>query len=70
MGIMIIRLGSPRITGEGLRIGTARRPPEACRRASLHHGISTMCGCPIWLPAKSSSRKDSLPQMMQIGGPL
>ena len=27
MAIRIVRLGSPRVTGEGLRIGTVRRPP-------------------------------------------
>ncbi|OGA15977.1 MAG: hypothetical protein A3I63_10445 [Betaproteobacteria bacterium RIFCSPLOWO2_02_FULL_66_14] len=28
MAIRIVRLGSPRATGEGLRIGTVRRPPR------------------------------------------
>lgn len=28
MAIRIVRLGSPRIAGEGLRIGTVRRPPR------------------------------------------
>lgn len=28
MAIRIVRLGSPRIKGEGLRIGTVRRPPR------------------------------------------
>ena len=28
MGIRIVRLGSPRTAGEGLRIGTVRRPPR------------------------------------------
>ena len=28
MSITIVRLGSPRIAGEGLRIGTVRRPPR------------------------------------------
>jgi uncharacterized protein YeaO (DUF488 family) len=28
MSIKIVRLGSPRTTGEGLRIGTVRRPPR------------------------------------------
>jgi uncharacterized protein YeaO (DUF488 family) len=28
MGIRVVRLGSPRIAGEGLRIGTVRRPPR------------------------------------------
>jgi uncharacterized protein YeaO (DUF488 family) len=33
MGIRIIRLGSPRAEGEGLRIGTVRRPPRGVRKA-------------------------------------
>lgn len=28
MSVSIVRLGSPRAAGEGLRIGTARRPPR------------------------------------------
>jgi uncharacterized protein YeaO (DUF488 family) len=28
MAIRIVRLGSPRVTGEGLRVGTVRRPPR------------------------------------------
>ncbi|MBN1895263.1 DUF488 family protein [bacterium] len=28
MSIRIVRLGDPRITGEGLRLGTVRRPPR------------------------------------------
>ncbi|WP_132260499.1 DUF488 domain-containing protein [Paucimonas lemoignei] len=32
MSIRIVRLGSPRETGEGLRIGTVRRPPRGVRK--------------------------------------
>jgi uncharacterized protein YeaO (DUF488 family) len=32
MAIRIVRLGSPRAKGEGLRIGTVRRPPRGVRR--------------------------------------
>lgn len=32
MTIRIVRLGSPRIPGEGLRIGTVRRPPRGIRK--------------------------------------
>ena len=28
MSVRIVRLGSPRLAGEGLRIGTVRRPPR------------------------------------------
>ncbi len=33
MAIRIVRLGSPRIEGEGLRIGTVRRPPRGVPKA-------------------------------------
>ncbi len=32
MTIRIVRLGSPRVAGEGLRIGTVRRPPRGVRK--------------------------------------
>ena len=32
MSIRVIRLGSPRIRGEGLRLGTVRRPPRGVPR--------------------------------------
>ena len=32
MSIRIVRLGSPRQAGEGLRIGTVRRPPRGIRK--------------------------------------
>jgi len=32
MAISIVRLGSPRGTGEGLRIGTVRRPPRGVKK--------------------------------------
>jgi uncharacterized protein YeaO (DUF488 family) len=33
MAVRIVRLGTPRTTGEGLRIGTVRRPPRGVRKA-------------------------------------
>ena len=33
MSVHIVRLGSPRAPGEGLRIGTVRRPPRGVPRA-------------------------------------
>lgn len=33
MTIRVVRLGSPRGDGEGLRIGTVRRPPRGVRKA-------------------------------------
>jgi len=35
MAIHIVRLGSPRVRGEGLRIGTVRRPPRGVPRADF-----------------------------------
>jgi uncharacterized protein YeaO (DUF488 family) len=32
MAIRIVRLGSPRAQGEGLRVGTVRRPPRGVRK--------------------------------------
>lgn len=32
MALKIVRLGSPRAEGEGLRIGTVRRPPRGVRK--------------------------------------
>jgi uncharacterized protein YeaO (DUF488 family) len=35
MAVRIVRLGSPRVAGEGLRIGTARRPPRGVKKSLL-----------------------------------
>jgi uncharacterized protein YeaO (DUF488 family) len=35
MAVRIVRLGSPRATGEGLRIGTVRRPPRGVPKAQF-----------------------------------
>ena len=32
MAIRIVRLGTPRVAGEGLRVGTVRRPPRGVRK--------------------------------------
>ena len=32
MSVRVVRLGTPRETGEGLRIGTVRRPPRGVRK--------------------------------------
>jgi uncharacterized protein YeaO (DUF488 family) len=33
MAVHIVRLGSPRLAGEGLRIGTVRRPPRGVKKS-------------------------------------
>lgn len=38
MAVRIVRLGSPRSPGEGLRIGTVRRPPRSVRKADCAAG--------------------------------
>ena len=35
MAIRIVRLGSPRASGEGLRLGTVRRPPRGVKRTEF-----------------------------------
>ena len=35
MVMRVVRLGSPRIAGEGLRIGTVRRPPRGVPKAEF-----------------------------------
>ena len=35
MAIRVVRLGSPRGTGEGLRLGTVRRPPRGVPKAEF-----------------------------------
>ena len=32
MALFVVRLGEPRLSGEGLRIGTVRRPPRGVRK--------------------------------------
>lgn len=38
MSVRIVRLGSPRAAGEGLRIGTVRRPPRGVPKTELASG--------------------------------
>jgi uncharacterized protein YeaO (DUF488 family) len=35
MVVRVVRLGSPRVAGEGLRIGTVRRPPRGVPKAKF-----------------------------------
>lgn len=46
MSIRIVRLGSPRERGEGLRLGTVRRPPRGVPRAE--HAARDFYD--VWLP--------------------
>jgi uncharacterized protein YeaO (DUF488 family) len=38
VSVRFVRLGSPRLAGEGTRIGTVRRPPRAVRRVDWAAG--------------------------------
>src|SRR5260221_2670419 len=53
MTVRIVRLGSPRSAGEGLRMGTARRPPRGVAKGdyAAHDWYD------VWLPNLSPSRK-------------
>ncbi len=46
MAIRIVRLGSPRVPGEGLRLGTVRRPPRGVPKAE--HASRDFYD--VWLP--------------------
>ena len=35
MGVRVVRLGTPRLAGEGTRIGTVRRPPRGVPKAQF-----------------------------------
>jgi uncharacterized protein YeaO (DUF488 family) len=51
--IRIARLGSPRLRGEGLRIGAARRPPRGVKKKDY----ARLDYYDVWLPELAPSRK-------------
>jgi uncharacterized protein YeaO (DUF488 family) len=51
MSIFIVQLGSPRSPGEGLRIGTVRRPPRGVPKTQF----AGRNFYDVWLPALSPS---------------
>ena len=51
MGICVVRLGSARGKGEGLRIGTVRRPPRGVPKAKF----ASENWYDVWLPELSPS---------------
>lgn len=51
MAIRIVRLGTPRAAGEGLRIGTVRRPPRGVPKAEF----ASRNYYDVWLPTLSPS---------------
>jgi len=46
MAIRVVRLGSPRVAGEGLRLGTVRRPPRGVPKAEF----ASRDYYDVWLP--------------------
>ena len=51
MAIRIVRLGSPRATGEGLRLGTVRRPPRGVPKKE----IARRDFYDVWMPEVAPS---------------
>jgi len=51
MSVRIVRLGTPRAAGEGLRIGTVRRPPRGVAKADF----ARKDYYDVWLPDLSPS---------------
>ena len=51
MSLRVVRLGSPRTTGEGLRVGTVRRPPRGVPKAE--HAARDFYD--VWLPELAPS---------------
>src|SRR5215471_13199764 len=53
MAISVVRLGTPRHRGEGLRLGTVRRPPRGVPKAEF----ATRDFYDVWLPELSPSQQ-------------
>jgi uncharacterized protein YeaO (DUF488 family) len=51
MAIRVVRLGSPRARGEGLRLGTVRRPPRGVPKAEY----ASRDFYDVWLPELAPS---------------
>src|SRR5262250_3016979 len=46
MSVRVVRLGTPRAKGEGLRLGTVRRPPRGVKKADF----ARLDYYDVWLP--------------------
>ena len=51
MGVRVVRLGTPRRRGEGVRIGTVRRPPRGVPKAQY----AAQNWYDVWLPGLAPS---------------
>ena len=58
MALAIVRLGSPRLEGEGLRIGTVRRPPRGVPKSDF----TSQDWYDVWFPNLAPS-----PETMKLG---
>ena len=58
MSIRVVRLGSERVRGEGLRLGTVRRPPRGVPKAEF----ASRNYYDVWFPTLSPS-----PETLKIG---
>ena len=53
MSIRVVRLGSPRVAGEGLRVGTVRRPPRGVPKSEY----ASRDLYDVWLPELAPSEE-------------
>lgn len=53
MSVRIVRLGSPRASGEGLRLGTVRRPPRGVAKSDF----ARRDFYDVWLPVLAPSEE-------------
>ena len=53
MAIRVVRLGSPRVRGEGTRLGTVRRPPRGVRKTRY----AAQDYFDVWLPNLAPSAR-------------
>jgi len=53
MAIHVVRLGTPRLPGEGLRIGTVRRPPRGVPKAEF----ASRDFYDVWMPEAAPSEE-------------
>ena len=51
MAVRVVRLGTPRASGEGLRVGTVRRPPRGVPKAEF----ASRDFYDVWLPELAPS---------------
>ena len=58
MAVRVIRLGSPRVKGEGTRIGTVRRPPRGVPKAEF----ASQDWYDVWFPNLAPS-----PETIKLG---